>query len=56
MHIHFQNITPLQKSIDKTFLAVAKLAASQIKAWLGSNNLCMALWGPWPYIYTQSSL
>ena len=48
MHIDFQNITPLQKSKNKTFLAVANLADSQIKAWLGSDNLSMAIRGPWP--------
>ena len=56
MHIYFQNIKPLQKSKSKPFLAVANLADSQIMTWLGSDNLSMALRGPWSFIYTQNSL
>ena len=56
MHIDFQNITPLQKSKNKTFLAVANLADSQIKAWLGNNNLFMDLRGTCPYNFTQKSM
>ena len=56
MYIDFQNINTLQKSKNKPFLAVANLADFQIKTWLGSDNLSIALRGPWPYIYTQNSL
>ena len=34
------------------FFAIATLADSQIKAWLGSDNLSLARRGPWAYIYT----
>ena len=56
MYIDFQNINTLQKSKNKPFLPVANLADSQIKAWQGSDNLYIALRGPWPYIYTKNAL
>ena len=56
MCFEFQNIRPLQKSRNKPFLSVANLADSQIKAWRGSDNLYIALRGPWPYIYTKNAL
>ena len=56
MRFEFQNIRPLQKSRNKPFLSVANLADSQIKAWRGSDNLYIALRGPWPYIYTKNAL
>ena len=56
MCFEFQNIRPLQKSKNKPCFAVANLANSQFKAWLGSDSLSMVLQGPWPYIYTQKSM
>ena len=52
MYIDSLNIKPHQKSKNKPLMAVANLADSQIKAWLGSDNLSMALRGSWVYIYT----
>ena len=52
MYLDFQNIKPLLKAKNKPFFAVANLHDSQIKAWLGSDNLSMALRGSWVYIYT----
>ena len=53
MYLDFQNIKPLLKAKNKPFFAVANLADSQIKAWLGSDNLSMAFGGPKAYICTQ---